>query len=198
LALHEQTGQFEIVPMRALSSISLPTRYPDEHSIRRYIMKTGTTISALIAVALVATPLASFAKGGPGKSQTSSRAQTQVSQKDLARDRLHTRDRVSVPSHDRDRIQDRTHAPDTAKPSNRNSYGNKAMNDQSGNASRQQTQSTSSRQEKTQTEAAKREQLRLDDADAKERTRFEAQHQEQIQTGAKSQGAKPADVTGTE
>lgn len=89
-------------------------------------MKTGTTISALLAVALIATPLTALAKGGQGGSQANSRAQTHMGQRDLDRDRLHTRDRVSVPSHDRDRIQDRTHAPDSAKPSNQNSYGNEA------------------------------------------------------------------------
>jgi hypothetical protein len=197
-------------------------------------MKIGTTISTLIAVALVATPMTALAKGGQGASQANSRSQTQVGQRNLDRDRLHTRDRASVPSHDRDRIQDRTHAPDSAKPSNRNSYGSKATSSQASNARQKQvqTQTATSREEWAQIEATQRrqlqtgagnegsslaptgngnngesivsvleqnqhrEQLRLDDSDSKERTRYEAKHQEQVRV--KSQGADSDDVTGTE
>ena len=181
-------------------------------------MKTGTTISALVAVALIATPLTALAKGGQGGSQAGSRAQTHSGQRDIDRDRLHTRDRVSVPSQDRDRIQDRTHAPDSAKPSNQYNYGNEATSSQAGNASQKQVQAqtATSRQERAQTETAQRkqvqsgtenngsveernqhrEQLRLDDSGSKERTHFEAKQQEQVR--AKSQGAIPDDMTGTE
>lgn len=132
-------------------------------------MRVATVLFVLVAGALMLTPITSMAKGkeGSGASQSGARAQIERGQKDLDRDRLRTRDRVSVPSHDRDRIQDRTHAPDFAKLSDHDIYGQEMMTAQERNAYRKQLQ---------------------DAASSEERKRIEATHRHEMQVRAQEQG----------
>ena len=145
-------------------------------------MRIESKIAALVAAALVVTPLASMAKGmgGGGNAQGADRAQMERGQGDFDRDRVRTRDRVDEPAYDRDRIrdQDRTHAPDSAKMSEHRIYGGELM----------------SAKEREQY----REQLRLVDADKKQRTQFLAKHQEKMQARAKLKGVKLDDVEDAE
>ena len=135
------------------------------------VMRTVTGIGALVAIALVLTPLTGIAGGqGQGRSanqhQPKDRAQVERGQSNYDRDRMRNRDRIEDPARDRDR--DRVHAPDSANFGGEGIYGNELM----------------SAQERNQY----REQLRLLESDPEERTRFQAQHQEKMQMRAKAQG----------
>lgn len=134
-------------------------------------MKAQASIIGIAVAALALTPALAFAKGGPGgpgAGQPKDRAQVERGQRDMDRDRLHDRDRISNPQKDRDRIQDRTHAPDNAKFGDRDIYGGAMMTEQERNQYR--------------------EQLRLIGSDEQKRTRFLAQHREKMQTRAKAKG----------
>lgn len=134
-------------------------------------MKTQATIIGIAVAALALTPALGFAKGGPGQGgQPKDRAQVERGQRDMDRDRLHDRDRISNPQKDRDRIQDRTHAPDNAKFGDPEIYGGAMMSEQERNQYR--------------------EQLRLIGSDEQERTRFLAQHREEMQKRAKTRGVE--------
>jgi hypothetical protein len=145
---------------------------------RRRIMRITSKIAAVVAAALIITPLAGLAKGmgGGGNSQGPDRAQMERGQMDFDRDRIRDRDRIDEPAQDRDRVkdQDRAHAPDSAKLGENKIYGAELM----------------SKKEREQY----REQLRLVDADKKQRTQFLAQHQEKMQARAKEKGVKLDDM----
>lgn len=134
-------------------------------------MKTQATIIGIAVAALALTPALAFAKGGPGQGgQPKDRAQVERGQRDLDRDRLHDRDRISNPQKDRDRVQDRTHAPDNAKFGDPEIYGGQMMTEQERNQYR--------------------EQLRLIGSDEQKRTQFLAQHREEMQKRAKTRGVE--------
>jgi hypothetical protein len=140
-------------------------------------MRIKSKIAAIVAAALVITPLAGLAKGmgGGGNSQAPDRAQMERGQNDFDRDRIRDRDRIDEPAYDRDRVrdQDRTHVPDSATLSENRIYGSELM----------------SAKEREQY----REQLRIVDADKKQRTQFLAKHKEKMQARAKEKGVKIQD-----
>jgi len=139
-------------------------------------MKATTSISVLAAAALTLTSISVLAQGhrqGQG-AQAQDRAQVERGQKEFDRDRLHDRDRATQPSRDRDRDQDRTHVPDHAGLGDSPIYGSELMSVEERNQYR--------------------EQLRLTDSDPEARTKFMAQHQEQMQARAKQQGVKINDA----
>jgi hypothetical protein len=119
-------------------------------------------------------------QGGRDQARAADRAQVERGQSDFDRDRIRQRDRdqTNEPAQDRDRTQDRTHAPDTASVSDNDIYGHEYMSVQERNQYR--------------------EQLQLVESDPEKKTRFEAQHREQMQARAKAQGGKPVDSTEAE
>ena len=133
-------------------------------------MRIQTTISILTAAALALTSMSAVAQGrhGQGGAQAQDRAQIERGQKDFDRDRLRDRDRVTNPSRDRDRDQDRIHAPDNAALGGNGIYGGAMMSEQERNEYH--------------------EQLRLTESDPEARTKFMAQHQEEMQQRAKAKG----------
>lgn len=134
-------------------------------------MKTQATIIGIAIAALAMTPALAYAKGGPGQGgQPKDRAQVERGQRDMDRDRLHDRDRITNPQHDRQRDQDRIHAPDQAKFGDHEIYGGQMMTEQERNQYR--------------------EQLRLIGDDEQKRTQFMAQHREEMQKRAKAKGVK--------
>ena len=143
-------------------------------------MKTFTTITALFAAALILTPLASVAQGQGRQegAQPQERAQVERGHRDLDRDRLRDRDRLTTPERDRDRIQDRTHAPDSAMQGDRDVYGGQLMTAEERNQYR--------------------EQLRQLESDPEKRAQFQAQHQERMQARAEAQGVPLEDLAETE
>jgi len=145
-------------------------------------MRTLTGISALIVTAMALTPLTGFAKGqGQGQDRGANephhRAQVERGQSDFDRDRMRDRDRIHESAHepaqDRDRVQDRTHAPDQAKFGDQDIYGHELMSVQERNQYR--------------------EQLRLVESDPQQKTRFQAQHREEMQVRAGEQGVTLAE-----
>jgi len=134
-------------------------------------MKIQASIIGIAIAALALTPALVDAKGGPGQGgQPKDRAQVERGQRDMDRDRLHDRDRITNPQHDRDRVQDRTHAPDHAKFGDAEIYGGQMMTEQERNQYR--------------------EQLRLIGDDEQKRTQFMAQHREEMQKRAKEKGVE--------
>lgn len=140
-------------------------------------MKAQTVLSILIATTMALGSASAMAQGGKGKGGASApqRAQVERGQRDFDRDRLRDRDRVSEPGQDRtrDRDQDRTHAPEHAPTGENGIYGNELMSVQERNQYR--------------------EQLRLTDSDPKARTKFQAEHKEEMQKRAKEQGKEIKD-----
>ena len=126
-------------------------------------MRTTTFVTALFATALMLAPLAGFAqnqqRGRDADAQQ--RAQVERGQRDIGRDRLRDRDRISVPDHDRDRIQDRTKAPENAKQDEHNIYGYNLMNEEERSAYRERVKSAESRQEREQIEAQHRHEMQI-------------------------------------
>ena len=126
-------------------------------------MRTTTFVTALFATALMLAPLAGFAqnqqRGRDADAQQ--RAQVERGQRDIGRDRLRDRDRISVPDHDRDRIQDRTKAPESAKQDEHNIYGYNLMNEEERSAYRERVKSAESRQEREQIEAQHRHEMQI-------------------------------------
>ena len=138
-------------------------------------MRTLTAIAAVLAAALLLTPLASDAKGrqtgAAGANQPMDRAQIERGQRDFDRDRLRTRDWNTAAAHDRDRIrdQDRTHAPDFAKLSDEDIYGQEVMTKKERKAYKKQLQKAAS---------------------SEERKRIEEQHRHEMQVRAEAQGVQ--------
>ena len=135
-------------------------------------MRTQATISILTAAALALTSMSAVAQGrhGQGGAQPQDRAQIERGQRDFDRDRFRDRDRITNPAQDRDRTrdQDRIHAPDNAGLGQNGIYGGELMSTQERNQYR--------------------EQLRLTENDAQARTKFMAEHNEQMQQRARDKG----------
>ena len=154
-------------------------------------MRTLVKYSALLAAAVVLLPIDGFAQGrgqggGGDQAHARDRAQVERGQTDHDRDRIRDRDRIHQPAMDpaQDRIQMRErqqaqeseqaqerkqiHVPGTGNGPDADIYGHGLM----------------SVQERSQY----REQLRLVESDPEKKTRFLAQHREQMQARAKAQG----------
>jgi hypothetical protein len=150
-------------------------------------MKTLFKYSALLAAAVVLMPIDGFAQGH-GQSGNSNqagareRAQVERGQSDYDRDRVRDRDRIQlsekaaagdqVKAQERNREQvqeqNRVQAPGTANGADADIYGHDLMSVEERNRYR--------------------EQLRLVESDPEQKTRFMAQHREQMQSRAKAQG----------
>lgn len=125
-------------------------------------MRAKTKIAVLVTTALAVTPLITLAQGmgaGGANGSAQDRAQIERGQRDLDRDRLQDRDRITTPSHDRDRIQDRTHVPDFAKLSDHDIYGSEMMTAQERNTYRNQLQAAGSSEKRARIEKEHRQQM---------------------------------------
>lgn len=154
-------------------------------------MRTLLKYGALLAAAVVLLPIDGFAQGrgqGGGGDQVHSRDRAQVErgQADHDRDRMRDRDRIHQPAmgpaqdmtqaqerkqtQDRQQVQEQKqiHVPGTGNGPDSDIYGHELMSVQERNQYR--------------------EQLRLVESDPEQKTRFLAQHREQMQSRAKAQG----------
>jgi hypothetical protein len=155
-------------------------------------MRTLLKYSALLAAAVVLLPIDGFAQGrGPGGGGNGAgaheRAQVERGQTDRDRDRVRDQDRIHQPAtapayegaqaqqrkqaQEQKQIQEQkqVHVPGTGNGPDSDIYGHELMSVQERNQYR--------------------EQLRLVESDPEKKTRFEAQHREQMQVRAKAQGA---------
>lgn len=151
-------------------------------------MKNLLKVSALLVAAVVLLPIDGFAQGqgsgrGGDQAQARDRAQVERGQADRDRDRVRDQDRTHQPaaapayegarSQERKQAQQREqkqiHVPGTANGPDSDIYGRELMSVQERNRYR--------------------EQLRLVESDPEQKTRFLAQHREQMQARAKAQGA---------
>jgi hypothetical protein len=155
-------------------------------------MRTLLKYSALLAAAVVLLPFDGFAQGrgqggGGDQARAQDRAQVERGQTDRDRDRVRDRDRIHQtamdPAQDMMQTQERNqsqqreqaqeqkqiHQPGTGNGPDSDIYGHELMTVQERNQYR--------------------EQLRLVESDPEQKTRFLAQHREQMQTRAKAQGA---------
>lgn len=151
-------------------------------------MRTLLKLSVLIVAALVLLPIDGFAQGqgsgrGGDQARAQDRAQVERGQTDRDRDRVRDQDRTHQPatapsyegskSADRKQAQQREQvrdqAPGKATGQDSDIYGHELMSVQERNRYR--------------------EQLRLVESDPEQKTRFLAQHREQMQARAKAQGA---------
>ena len=152
-------------------------------------MRTLLKYSALLAAAVVLLPFDGFAQGrgqGGGGDQARAQERAQVERGQTDRDRIRDRDRIhqaaADPAQDmtqaqqrkqaqeREQIQEqkRIHVPGTGNGPDSDIYGHELMTVQERNQYR--------------------EQLRQVETDPEKKTRFLAQHREQMQARAKSQG----------
>ena len=155
-------------------------------------MRTLLKYGALLAAAVVLLPTDGFAqgqgsgRGGGDQAHSRDRAQVERGQSDHDRDRTRDRDRIHQPAADsaqdmtqaqqrkqaqeREQIQQQQqiHVPGTGKGPDSDIYGHELMSVQERNQYR--------------------EQLRLVESDPEQKTRFLAQHREQMQVRAKAQG----------
>jgi len=154
-------------------------------------MRTLLKYSALLAAAVVLLPIDGFAQGrGPGgggdQAHARDRAQVERGQSEHDRDRMRDRDRIHQPATDpaqdmtqaqerkqvqeREQIQEQKqiHVPGTGNGPDADIYGHEMMSVQERNRYR--------------------EQLQLVQSDPEKKTRFLAQHREQMQARAKAQG----------
>ena len=155
-------------------------------------MRTLLKYGALLAAAVVLLPMDGFAQGrgqggGGNQAQGPERAQVERGQTDRDRDRTRDQDRIHQPagapsyegtkSREGSQAQQREQAqeqkqlqvPGTGSGPDSDIYGHELMSVQERNQYR--------------------EQLRLVESDPEQKTRFLAQHQEQMQARAKAQGA---------
>jgi hypothetical protein len=155
-------------------------------------MRTLLKYSALLAAAVVLLPFDGFAQGrgqggGGDQARAQDRAQVERGQTDRDRDRVRDRDRIHQtamdPAQDMMQTQERNqsqqreqaqeqkqiHQPGTGNGPDSDIYGHELMTVQERNQYR--------------------EQLRLVESNPEQKTRFLAQHREQMQTRAKAQGA---------
>ena len=155
-------------------------------------MRTLLKYSALLAAAVVLLPFDGFAQGrgqggGGDQARAQDRAQVERGQTDRDRDRVRDRDRIHQtamdPAQDMMQTQERNqsqqreqaqeqkqiHQPGTGNGPDSDIYGHELMTVQERNQYR--------------------EQLRLVESDPEQKTRFLAQHREQMQIRAKAQGA---------
>mgnify|MGYP001815650214 CR=1 FL=1 len=152
-------------------------------------MRTLLRYSALLAAAVVLLPIDGFAQGrGPGGGGNGAGAheRAQVERGQTDRDRVRDQDRIhqpaTAPAHEGAQAQQRkqaqeqkqiqeqkqVHVPGTGNGPDSDIYGHQLMSVQERNQYR--------------------EQLRLAESDPEKKTRFEAQHREQMQARAKAQG----------
>ncbi len=146
-------------------------------------MRTLLKYSALLAAAVVLLPIDGFAQGrgqggGGDQAHARDRAQVERGQTDHDRDRIRDRDRIHQPAMDpaQDKMQERKqvqeqqriHVPDAGNGPDSDIYGHGLMSVQERNQYR--------------------EQLRMVESDPEKKTRFLAQHREQMQARAKAQG----------
>ena len=150
-------------------------------------MRTFLKYSALLAAAVVLLPIDGFAQGrGPGGGGNGAGAQerAQVERGQTDRDRVRDQDRThqpaTAPAYEGTKAQEQTqvqkqvqeqkqiHVPGTGNGPDSDIYGHEMMSVQERNQYR--------------------EQLRLVESDPEKKTRFEAQHREQMQARAKAQG----------
>ena len=142
-------------------------------------MRTLLKYSALLAAAVVLLPFDGFAQGrgqggGGDQVRAQERAQAERGQTDRDRDRVRDQDRThqpaTAPAYEgtQSQQQKQIHVPDTGNGPDSDIYGHELMTVQERNQYR--------------------EQLRLVESDPEKKTRFEAQHREQMQTRAKAQG----------
>ena len=161
-------------------------------------MRTLLKYGALLVAAMVLAPTDGFAQGqGSGRGGNQARAQdraqdrAQVERGQTDRDRVRDQDRVhqpaTAPAYEGTRSQDRKqaqqqeqaqeqkriHVPGTGNGPDSDIYGHELMSVQERNRYR--------------------EQLRLVESDPEQKTRFLAQHREQMQARAKAQGAAIGD-----
>jgi hypothetical protein len=156
-------------------------------------MRTLLTYSVLIVAAAVLLPVDGFAQGGGSgqgggnQAQARERAQVERGQTDRDRDRIRDQDRTrqtaTAPSYEgtnsrersqaqqREQVQEQQqiHVPGSGKGPDSDIYGHELMSVQERNQYR--------------------EQLRLVESDPEQKTRFLAQHREDMQTRANAQGA---------
>ena len=154
-------------------------------------MRTLLKYSALLAAAVVLLPIDGFAQGrgqggGGDQAHARDRAQVERGQSDHDRDRMRDRDRIHQPAMDpaqdatqtqerkqaqqQKQIQEQKqiHVPGTGNGPDSDIYGHELMTVQERNHYS--------------------EQLQLVESNPEEKTRFLAQHREQMQTRAKAQG----------
>jgi hypothetical protein len=155
-------------------------------------MRTLLKYGALLAAAVVLLPTVGFAqgpgsgRGGGDQAHSRDRAQVERGQSDHDRDRMRDRDRIHQPAMDpaqdmtqaqerkqaqeREQIQQQKqiHVPGTGNGPDSDIYGHELMSVQERNQYR--------------------EQLQLVGSDPEQKTRFLAQHREQMQVRAKAQG----------
>ncbi|NCF24861.1 MAG: hypothetical protein GWP60_10000 [Gammaproteobacteria bacterium] len=155
-------------------------------------MRTLLKYSALVVAAMVLLPIDGFAQGrgqgggGGDQAHARDRAQVERGQTDHDRDRIRDRDRIHQSAMDpaqdmtmaqeRKQVQERQqvreqkqiHVPGTGNGPDSDIYGHELMS--------------------VQERSRYREQLRLVESDPEQKTRFLAQHQEQMQARANAQG----------
>jgi len=146
-------------------------------------MRTLLKCSTLLAAALVLLPFDGFAQGrgqGGGGDQVRAQERAQAERGQTDRDRVRDQDRThqaatapayeGTQSRQQKQVQEQKqiHVPDTGNGPDSDIYGHELMTVQERNQYR--------------------EQLRLVESDPEKKTRFEAQHREQMQTRAKAQG----------
>ena len=159
-------------------------------------MRTLLKYSALLAAAVVLLPIDGFAQGrgqggGGDQAHARDRAQVERGQSDHDRDRIRDRDRIHEPamdpaqdatqtqerkqSQERMQVQEQkqVHVPGTGNGPDSDIYGHEMMTAQERNRYR--------------------EQLRLVESDPEQKTRFLAQHREQMQARAGAQGVAIGD-----
>ena len=157
-------------------------------------MRTILKYGALLVAAMVLAPIDGFAQGqgsgrGGSQAQSQDKAQVERGQTDRDRDRVRDQDRTHQPAtapayagagaqerkqeqkqaQEHKQEQKQAYAPGTASGPDSDIYGHELMSVQERNRYR--------------------EQLKLVESDPEQKTRFLAQHREQMQARAKAQGA---------
>lgn len=121
-------------------------------------MRTRTLIATALAALLAITPLAGFAKGGPGGGSPAG-AGTQQGRGDL--DRARAQDRTKDYAQDRERKQDRIHVPDSAVQGGKGIYGEQLMSQAEKDQYRKRIQSAKSEQEREKIAAQHRKEMQI-------------------------------------
>ena len=119
-------------------------------------MRTRTLIATALAALLAITPLAGFAKGGPGRG-SSAGAGVQQGQGDL--DRARVQDRTRDYAQDRERKQDRVHVPDSAVQGGKGIYGEQLMSQAEKDQYRNRIQNAKTEQEREKIAAGHRNEM---------------------------------------
>jgi len=140
-------------------------------------MRNPTSILTLIAVAMIVAAPDVPAKGpGHGGAQPADAAHAQQGRGDMDRDRIHAPAPGRHDIQDRQRARDRVHAPGRAPIADEDIYGHEMMSVEERNRYR--------------------ERMELIGSDAEQRSRFMAEHREQMQARARAQGVTLDDARG--